>query len=45
MRRKYYSKEFKLQAVMLVLKQQHSVAFEAKKLDIRKTHCTLDSRI
>ena len=36
MTRKHYSKEFKLQAVMLVLKQQHSVAFVAKKLDIHE---------
>ena len=41
MTRKHYSKEFKLQAVMLVLKQQHPVAFVAKKLDIHKTHCTV----
>ena len=34
MKRKHYSKEFKLQAVMLVLKQQHPVAFVAKKLDV-----------
>ena len=34
MTRKHYSKEFKLQAVMLVLKQQHPVAFVAKKLDV-----------
>ena len=34
MTRKHYLKEFKLQAVMLVLKQQHPVAFVAKKLDI-----------
>ena len=26
---------------MLVLKQQHPVAFVAKKLDIHKTHCTV----
>ena len=36
MTRKHYSKEFKFQAVMLVLKQQHPVAFVAKKLDIHK---------
>ena len=37
MTRKHYSKEFKLQAVMLVLKQQHHpVAFVAKKLDIHE---------
>ena len=33
MTRKHYAKEFKLQAVMLVLKQHH-VAFVAKKLDM-----------
>ena len=36
MTRKHYSKKFKLQAVMLVLKQQHPVAFVAKKLDIHE---------
>ena len=41
MTRKHYSKEFKLQTVMLVLKRQHPVAFVAKKLDIQKTHCTV----
>ena len=41
MTRKHYSKEFKLQAVMLMLKQQHPVAIVAKKLDIYKTHCTV----
>ena len=36
MTRKHYLKEFKLQAVMLALKQQHPVAFVAKKLDIHE---------
>ena len=36
MTRKHYSKEFKLQAVMLVLKQQHPIAFVTKKLDIHE---------
>ena len=39
--KKVLSKEFKLQAVMLILKQQHPVAVVAKKLDIHKTHCTV----